>query len=248
MPDLWYNTPNSCTHWMALRMAKHSKTACFIIRLETWAKQWKNKANDWRFFTTAWHPLYFPLILAAPSYVCPRSLSIERENLGSTSETMLAIAWPSVADVSYRPRNVSCAFKSESTCRKQIDSCSTPLISCVPSTITEKNSFFITSAANFRKTAWQYIFITSSWAWGELNVVVLSMQLWSSGSSSILSRNNWLKFPSSSSWPRKASPWRSKNFAVVNIFIKHRRALACCFSLAAESCAVMGRCSLVLIW
>ena len=78
-PDLLKRTPSSWTHWMASRTAGQSETACCIMRLATCDAQWKFSARGWRSFTLAWHPLYWPSMLTAPSYICLGSQIVSRQ-------------------------------------------------------------------------------------------------------------------------------------------------------------------------
>jgi hypothetical protein len=100
-----------------------SQTLC-KIRLVQCAPPCTYNASGCYSRIRAWHPLYCPDMLLAPSYVGPRRLDRGSCNRSSTSRIHFARTAPIVSAGSYRPRNSSCGHKSLSTKRMQMDICS----------------------------------------------------------------------------------------------------------------------------
>ncbi len=214
--------------------------------MPTATPQWTYTARRWSFLRWACTPCILPDILAAPSYVWPRSCDSGRFRRIKTS---LAIFSPVVDVTWYRPMNSSLGCKSLSTKRRQKDSCSSPAASCVPSMIREywttgnDKISFVMSCTIVLLT----ILRTSFWILGLVKLLGRWSQLVSSSSSLYLI--SWWKLPSLLSCPLKALPCLAKHIIPPTIFKRLFLATCCCFCNWEESCVPIGclQCKCVVI-
>jgi len=142
----------------------------------------------------------------------------------------VAIVLRHVSGGAYKPTNTSLGCRSLSTYLMHTDSCSTPVQSCVPSTITANglDSLFITDTILF-STAFVSISNISFWQSGDIKFVVRCSQLLSAGISLLRSLSKEYKFPDSSSCPRNARPCPAKYLHDENNADRASLASRCCF-------------------
>lgn len=114
-----------------------TSSADCVIKLRQCAPQCTNNANGCCLFSSACAPEFLPDIFTAPSYVWAHNPEIRMLSLKRTSSAIFAILTPVVPGTSYKPIKTSCRTRSWSTYLKQIESCSVPETSCVPSIMSE---------------------------------------------------------------------------------------------------------------
>lgn len=115
LPERLTRLLSSCIKLIASLTKLLQLAVCSAIKFAQWAKQWKNNANGWSQLIWAWQPLYWPLMLAALSYVWPQRCALGSESLSKTSLTTDARVLPVVSGGLYNLTNTSQASRVLST-------------------------------------------------------------------------------------------------------------------------------------